>query len=72
MKKSKDSAENLGATSRQTNICIIRAPEGKEKGAGSSFKVMMAEIAPNSEAQRAPKKMNLKRFALRHILTVKN
>ena len=64
---------------KQSNICIIGAPEGEEKKQeiGSLFEKIMKEHFPNLvkemdmqvwEAQRVPNKMETKRLTPRKII----
>ena len=75
--KNESNTRDLWDNMKQSNVCILEIPEGeeKEKWIENIFEEM-AENFPNlkdtdikiQEAQRVPKKLNLKRPTPRHII----
>ena len=76
MQKSEQTLKDLWNTTKQTNTCIVEAPEGEEKERENGREIM-AENVPNlmkdmniniQEAQQMPSRMNLKKSMPRHII----
>ena len=77
MKTYESNVRDLWDNIKWANLCIIRIPEGEEKGKGieNIFEEIIAGIFPNlkdtefriQEAQRAPHKLNPNRPTPRHI-----
>uniref|UniRef100_A0A8D1J8S0 L1 transposable element RRM domain-containing protein n=1 Tax=Sus scrofa TaxID=9823 RepID=A0A8D1J8S0_PIG len=78
MKKHESNVRDLWDNIKWASLCIIRIPEGEEKGKGveNIFEEIMAENSPNlkdtdfniQESQRALNKLNPKRPTPRHII----
>ena len=80
MQKSEQTLKDLWNTTKQTDICIVEAPEGegkREKTVERIFEEIMAENVPNlmkdmniniQEAQEMSSRMNLKKSMPRHII----
>ena len=80
MKNSEERHQDLWDTIKRNNALIMGIPEGEEeeKKMENIFKSILAENFPNlrteldiqiHEAQRTPKRLNLNRTTLRHIIS---